>query len=689
MDIDNLKDAVDQAVDDFDGIKDEIEASGVYVGTAPTSEYDDLINQIPLYISPRALVNGVANETLHEDNLVQVDKEKGTLLYITSEEYEYHDLVNATLENKDTEYNVTYNYSLGRTRIMPNPYMYNLSHEDTDLNGMQSFYGNDIGKDKFSIGIPRQSITNHDSYTRWGYPYDKAKRINYTMPEEITTKYNNKEIYDAFISPSYITFKISNEIYTICQVNVERNEYLTTDMPHTTPSRTGTNYRFTDSYYYLYRFSPLQFTFNPIKEIEGLRYTFEDKEQAFEEDPTWLYYNTSTPKMYQSYLKVDNKRYIGVGNYDGGFCVNGNVNIQRNFCVFSVVTIDDDLNINVNKFNYFTSNNSYTSQIAFTSAPFKLVDGNIFMTFANCMTIYNPDTGEFLYQEFFNSNYSDYFMGAPYYQSNVSSPDPIGLYGEPRVVYYDAEKELYCWNIFTLSYSFNADTKMFKCTLKSDKYTLTREYMETLNLRNYSSPRRILESTTTIELPEIKLSDLYSSAYVYNPYYYYINYPEINGLGDVNYANFDIVCAAQAGKTLWGTRDASYIFRFNYNLKTNKITLTGNPFMLDNAAEYITIKGESATPVPLDLGSVPMIYYDKNLKDAIITPVPYDTTATQLRDPVRIGTLRSLIPNHVFPVSLIKNLKDAEHIGTVDRNAVKGDTVMVRCWTDINSSENE
>lgn len=71
----NLNEAVDQAVTDFDEIKEEIEAQGVEVGDVPTSVYDDKINAIPVFLAPRSVIDGVASETMHADNLVTIGED--------------------------------------------------------------------------------------------------------------------------------------------------------------------------------------------------------------------------------------------------------------------------------------------------------------------------------------------------------------------------------------------------------------------------------------------------------------------------------------------------------------------------------------------------------------------------------------------------------------------------------------
>lgn len=72
MALDNLRDAVNQAISDFDGIKEEIEANGVLVEDAPTMDYPEKIRDIPSTIRPRAIKNCVALEPINANNLVQV-----------------------------------------------------------------------------------------------------------------------------------------------------------------------------------------------------------------------------------------------------------------------------------------------------------------------------------------------------------------------------------------------------------------------------------------------------------------------------------------------------------------------------------------------------------------------------------------------------------------------------------------
>lgn len=61
---------IDQAVSDFDGIKDELESMDIEVGNIPTEEYPDKINEIPVFVAPRSVIRAIAGETLHEDNWV-------------------------------------------------------------------------------------------------------------------------------------------------------------------------------------------------------------------------------------------------------------------------------------------------------------------------------------------------------------------------------------------------------------------------------------------------------------------------------------------------------------------------------------------------------------------------------------------------------------------------------------------
>lgn len=75
MALTNLKDAVNQAINDFDEIKDEIEANGVRVDNAPTRDYAEKISEIPAFIYPRAVVSAKATEPININDLVTVDED--------------------------------------------------------------------------------------------------------------------------------------------------------------------------------------------------------------------------------------------------------------------------------------------------------------------------------------------------------------------------------------------------------------------------------------------------------------------------------------------------------------------------------------------------------------------------------------------------------------------------------------
>lgn len=156
----NLKEAVDQAVSDFDEIETAIEDNGVEIpDMTPTRDYDEYINQIPTVVSPRKIITGLATEEVKRNNLVKV----GPL----ESKYEMERGNNLTMNiNIPNRYYYYYDDTFGTASL---EYLFN------------RYTFNWLGTDYTNFGVGSYSPSGVVEYTKndkYNYTLNKYKQID-------------------------------------------------------------------------------------------------------------------------------------------------------------------------------------------------------------------------------------------------------------------------------------------------------------------------------------------------------------------------------------------------------------------------------------------------------------------------------------------------------------------------------
>lgn len=673
-----VKDTVDQAISDFDEIEAAIEENGVEIPIlTPTKDYDDYINMIPTVVSPRKIIEGMASEEIKRNNLVQID-----------------------VAGKEDGCRAVGNFFL---EMIPRCYMTNNKNfvngpdameKTTPVNAVQ--LNDDL---VFKIYNDSFSYAGYAMYNR-KTNFMEAMCINHYCTIDDSPG-NNNGIKDAINSTRNI-FKERwcDETCTGIPVNITgSNEYAV--------------FKNTKGEVYLYRsyFNSQSRQVNNVWRVYSVTiglylWKWDESKQKFTQ-PQNNYKSITLTKHY------DWDGYESLNYGSGRFAY---VMDDRKECTKKLVVIATQSTLTYDATNPEADLYYYPRTYEEDNVRYESIQAGCFIEFdtdtlefethwSNILCV--PSSGLTL------NGYSYLEGGHPYtvgYGSVTFQDNPSRSYYQQ--CYMDlTDYTLKIYGPMTntnwdgnIIYPFKFDQDNYKYSYGGTVYNIDGEYVYTFGF--YNDNNKYPDYNTHFIIAKVNLKSLINK-FVNNQEvsdYYEIIYDYLwdygAGYNDVRYS--ETFLRSDGILEIYMNRWTSYTLYIEFNTKTKEVVRNQTivqvsqgqhqwrPFKFYSTDDCITF---DVMTYGYNYNSLKEQFPVRETQEEYIGDIKevQDVYSHTINNP-KLGIVdekeyynRKYITKETIPIKLVHNLKDAEHIGTAIDSALKGDTVPVKVWTEMDN----